>query len=501
MKFPRIEPRQAVAVFAAMASIAFAFAGVARIRSLLSAPSVPEHSAAWAGASASLPPGPAGALCRNARAVDSVDRARLVAIAWERSPYAPLPVDFSGTDAWPPCLVASSFLSAADARRIADMGYARVATNEFATAWSRAGTSPAPSPAPRVSPAREAPGVFAVMALLLGVWLWWRRANGALPSPGAAICAAALFAALSAAALSHTLIAPNGLGVYAGKAKLVMEAGGIPAGFFTSPEYEVFQPSYPPGLALLSLLAYAVSGCCGDWLVQLLVPLAVSLLFLELCGERRRLLSACVAMAVALCPVAVRCASGFYAEPFAALALAMGLRRVWRRGGASGWLVAGASGLFRHECLILVACLWALSSFGRAPERWRCGVAAAALPLLWQAFAYAAGARIYDFDFHSPPDLSRALSALKAAFSCGAFAALALLWSVCGRAGWRVASASTLFLLASCLLMGFNVSPHFAWMVGATMPRVAWTAAVPLAAFAALAEDRRKALCLARSPS
>jgi hypothetical protein len=41
--------------------------------------------------------------------------------------------------------------------------------------------------------------------------------------------------------------------------------------------------------------------------------------------------------------------------------------------------------------------------------------------------------------------------------------------------------------------MGFNVSPHFAWMVGATIPRVAWTAAVPLAAFAALAQDRRNA--------
>ena len=501
MKWPRIELRKAVSAFAAMAAAAVVCTGVARICSLLSTCSVPQHSAAWASASASLPPGPAGALCRNARAVDSVDRARLVAIAWERSPYAPLPIDFSTAEDWPPHLVSSAFLSASDTRRIAGMGYGKVSTNEFAVAWSRSGVACASAPAARVSPAREAPGVFAVMVLLLGVWLWWRRSNGGMPSPGAALCAAALFAALSAAALSHTLIAPNGLGVYAGKAKLVMEAGGIPAGFFTSPEYAVFQPSYPPGLALLSLLAYAVSGCCGDWLVQLLVPLAASLLFLELCGERGSPLAACAAMAVALCPVAVRCASGFYAEPFAALALAMGLRRVWRCGGASGWIVAGASGLFRHECLMLVACLWALSRFGRASERWRCGAVAAALPLLWQAFAFAVGARIYDFDFMSLPDWDRALSALKAAFSCGAFAALALLWSVCGRAGWRVASASALFILASCLLMGFNVSPHFAWMVGATMPRVAWTAAVPLAAFAALAEDRRKALCLVRSPS
>ena len=101
MKWPRIELRKAVSAFAAMAATAVVCTGVARICSLLSTCSVPQHSAAWASASASLPPGPAGALCRNARAVDSVDRARLVAIAWERSPYAPLPIDFSTAEDWP----------------------------------------------------------------------------------------------------------------------------------------------------------------------------------------------------------------------------------------------------------------------------------------------------------------------------------------------------------------------------------------------------------------
>ena len=70
--------------------------------------------------------------------------------------------------------------------------------------------------------------------------------------------------------LCHTLSPPNGLGVSGGRAALWLLSGGVPEGFFSDPALATFQPSYPPGLALLTLGAWGAAGGVGEWLTQLL---------------------------------------------------------------------------------------------------------------------------------------------------------------------------------------------------------------------------------------
>ena len=212
------------------------------------------------------------------------------------------------------------------------------------------------------------------------------------------------------------------------------------------------------------------------------MPFALSLLFLELADCTSRFVALAVALAMVSVPVAIKMAGGFYAEPLAALMLAMGLHRVWRQGDWAGWLMAGASGLFRHECIVLVIALWAAEKLLGAGAKWRHLAVAAAFTFAWESFAYFAGAKVYDFDFCSLPAVRRVLLALAAAFSWKAVAAVVVLCAAGGRRCGHVAVASLLFLLASALLASFNVTPHFEWFLANMMPRVAWLAVVPLAA-------------------
>ena len=99
-----------------------------------------------------------------------------------------------------------------------------------------------------------------------------------------------LFALLAGAlALSHTLVAPNGLGVSGGRAKLMYIAGGMPPEFFTDVARRTLQPAYPPGHALITLGCYGLAGGCGEWLTQLVGVVAGALVFeigRESCRER-----------------------------------------------------------------------------------------------------------------------------------------------------------------------------------------------------------------------
>ena len=467
-----------VALLAAMAAIA---SGIVHFSGSLAKKSVPEHSFAWAEVASRFQGMRIGVMCSSADSIDSVDRARLIAISWACSPHPPLAIDFSDVACWPQVIISSAFISALDRRRILDLGYGEVASNEFATAWTSAGVAPTDAPV-KVSPQRESVGVAVVLSAMLAFWAWWRRSNGAFPSKRTFCCAAIVFAMLSALTLTHTLTSPNGLGVYAGKAKLFFVSGGIPRGFFTLPEYAIYQPSYPPGLTLAALCAYVVSWACGDWLAQLIVPFALSLLFLELADRATRLVAIAVALAMVSVPIAIKMAGGFYAEPLAALALAMGLHRIWRRGDWLGWLMAGVAGLFRHECIVLVVALWLVEKLSGAGAKWCHLAVAGAFSFAWESFACLAGARVYDFDFCSWPAGQRIFLALEAAFSWKVVAAVVVLCAAGGRRSGHVAVASLLFLLASALLAGFSVAPNFEWFLANTMPRVAWLAVVPLAA-------------------
>lgn len=481
MSFLRFREKQIVVGAVLLAALVAISSGIDHFGNSLAHKSVPEHPFAWAELASRFQGRRIGVMCSSAAAVDSVDRARLIAISWACSPHPTLAIDFSDVAGWPQVIISSEFLSASDRRRILDAGYEEVASNEFAIAWTNAGVTPTDPPV-KVSPLRESIGVVVVLAAMLALWAWWRRFNGALPSKWTFCCAAIVFAVLSTLTLTHTLTSPNGLGVYAGKAKLFLVCGGMPRGFFTLPEYAIYQPSYPPGLTLAALLAYVVSWACGDWLVQLIVPFALSLLFLELADCTSRFVALAVALAMVSVPVAIKMAGGFYAEPLAALMLAMGLHRVWRQGDWAGWLMAGASGLFRHECIVLVIALWAAEKLLGAGAKWRHLAVAAAFTFAWESFAYFAGAKVYDFDFCSLPAVRRVLLALAAAFSWKAVAAVVVLCAAGGRRCGHVAVASLLFLLASALLASFNVTPHFEWFLANMMPRVAWLAVVPLAA-------------------
>lgn len=481
MSLLRFRKRQIVVGVVLLAALAAIASGIVHFAEGLVHKPVPEHPYAWAELASRFQGRRIGVMCTSADAVDSVDRARLIAVSWACSPHPPLAIDISDVAVWPSVIVSSVFLSASDRRCIRDAGYGEVASNEFAIAWTNAGVAPTDPPV-KVSPLRESIGVVVVLAAMLMLWAWWRRFNGALPSKWVFCCAAIVFVMLSTLTLMHTLTSPNGLGVYAGKAKLFLMSGGIPAGFFTSPEYAIYQPSYPPGLTLAALLAYVVSWACGDWLVQLIVPFALSLLFLELADRTSRIVAIAVALAMVSLPVAIKMAGGFYAEPLAALVLAMGLHRVWRQGDWAGWLMVGASGLFRHECIVLVVALWFAEKLLGTGAKWRNLAVAAAFSFAWESFACLAGARVYDFDFCSLPSVRRFILALAAAFSWKAVAAIVVLCAAGGRRCGHVAVASLLFLLASALLASFNVTPHFEWFLANMMPRVAWLAVVPLAA-------------------
>ena len=79
---------------------------------------------------------------------------------------------------------------------------------------------------------------------------------------------ACIFIVYAAFALTHTFVAPTGLGTVGGKAKLLFLSKGFPYGFFTEPSFMLYQPPYPPGGALFLLLGYVISGGCCEWIVQ-----------------------------------------------------------------------------------------------------------------------------------------------------------------------------------------------------------------------------------------
>lgn len=64
-----------------------------------------------------------------------------------------------------------------------------------------------------------------------------------------------------------------------------------------------------------------------------------------------------IALSFVLSPLAMRMAAGYYAEPMAALLVAMGLNAVKRGRSTRGWALVGVAALFRLECLVLAAAL------------------------------------------------------------------------------------------------------------------------------------------------
>ena len=259
----------------------------------------------------------------------------------------------------------------------------------------------------------------------------------------------------------------------------------------------MLQSSYPPGLALLAYLHFALSGGCGDRLVQMIVVFAMSLVCLSMARRAEKWTDAIPAALFCLSPVAARMSAGFYAEPFAALVLIAGMDRVRRGCMCSGCLVMGLAGLFRPEAGIVAAAFAAGACALRGDAREKLSAIALSLApaVLWIAVRKWLGyGGVPDWDLCGAPNLGHVAYAAwceaKAIGTCLVpIAALVFLVRPVHLPSSRreVIAAfvpAALLMLAIPTACAFHTSPHAHWMMDNTIPRLLWYVfAVPLAVF------------------
>ena len=475
------------------------------------------YGAAWRAAARDAPPGPLALACRNASRIGTMERPLLAALAWERMPDPVTLVDGSAGLPSAGCVLSSRWCPKRAGAALGSSGFAAVSTNEHVKTWIRlkGGAPAAPRPREPAPPLwRELVSLGLLLAVPVFASVRFLKPRGRL----APTVAAAVTAALGAVALSHPLLAPNGLGVYGGRAKLWCLCGGMPSAFLSSDAGAVLQPAYPPGLSALAYLHFVLSGGCGDRLVQLLPVLAVGLLSCALLRDARTLREVLPVALFCLSPVAVRLTSGFYAEPFVALLLVSGWRLMREGRAAVGAGVLGLAGLFRPEAGV------ASVVFAFSAGLFRGGFAAAssaALPasvptLVWFAACAA-------FGWGTVPDWSLLVAPKPDRASLAADVLLKTLWTQalpvlavallvrcpsvsrgCLRfRPWRRHAAppsadcprrnrrgllaawlpAALLLLAIPIVCVFYTAPSVKWMLDNTIPRLVWyLLAVPLAA-------------------
>ena len=218
-------------------------------------------------------------------------------------------------------------------------------------------------------------------------------------SGGGVSVMSALVIMYASLALSHTFVAPNGLGTVGGRAKLMLLSGGINGGFFTDPAFALYQPAYPPGAASLVLWCYALSGFCGEWIVQLLPCVLVAVMAGFLASRLRSALGVLMVVVVFTTPLSIRLATLFYPEVYVAIFCLLGWERVRdNRLDCIGWLLIGASGWFKNEGLVYF-CSLATAVLVVSPHigfrRLSLHVAfGAALPIAWHLGCRMAGASL-----------------------------------------------------------------------------------------------------------
>ena len=451
----------------------------------------------WRESAKNAPAGSLALLGADAKWISPVDRSRLIAISWERAPGHVSLVGASGDFKAFDSILSSRWHSEPTGKRLEDEGFSAVSTNEYVKTWCRKGVMSREMQS-SVSPVSRIREVFALivemgLVSLVLICIWgWRRVNGF------AVCVSLLIAAcLGFAALSHPLLAPNGLGVYGGKAKLLFECGGIPESYLKSVGGQVLQPSYPPGLTLLAYLHFLLSGGCGDRLVQLVVVFAMAVLCYVTLSEKYDRRYALPVTLYILMPVAIKMAAGFYAEPFAALSLVLGQVLIWRGQCICGALMMGSAGLFRPEAGI-VAFVFVLSSCLRRKSL-AVGFAMSAMSVLptlsWCAISKVFGfGTLQDWDLAVIPDFQQ----IGCAIVCEAKALLEMVIPVaamvfvfrhngCQRVNHFAYDAlvpSWILLLMISLACGFYTSSNAGWMMDNTIPRLVWYIMfVPLSAF------------------
>ena len=458
-------------------------------------------------------------LCRDGESIGSCQRASLIGLDWALLPRVATPLPSESVSDWDGDVVVE-VRSDVDDGEMSGWGFGCVATNGLSALYRRTEASAAPVTPAAVSrePSRltfgSSASVVLVVVLLAGLWLWF----GGLTPPGGVRLLAALgiCAVLLAVALPGGLNAPNGLGVYGGKAKLICLLHGLPDGFWTAPEYAVFQPSYPPLMTLAALLSFLVGGV-SDRALQLFVPAVAAILFLELtrfapaCGRRRWLVLSVVSLFL-LSPETVRLARGFYAEPLAMLFIACGWNALLDGRPRRGWLALGLSALVRPEGLVIAGISWFVWIFGVSVRRgWRATALSAALALspgiAWQLAMRFLGARLYDYDLLHLPEFEcfvdarvQLVRAMVGDFALNGgvflFSALLVALSFAGVPGRPAGEGSgapsarrtvtaavlvtALSLLAGAVLISFSTCPDREWLYEMTLPRYALLCVLPM---------------------
>ena len=441
----------------------------------------------WRSAARSAPEGRLALLCSDARGITPIERSRLVAMTWERAPAPIATVAAKGDLKEVDVVLASRWIPRPAQEWLGEAGFSVSATNEFVCTWSGAGAvgRDAEVGAPRVSRAREILALAVELALMLFavVLVSPLRNIGKLQIAAATLVAVAM----GAVALSHPLLAPNGLGVYGGKAKLLYECGGSPESFLNSAGGMALQPSYPPGLTLLADLHFLLSGGCGDRLVQLVVVFAMTALCLTLLRGASRPSRALPIVLFCVSPLAIRMTSGFYAEPFVALLLVLG----WQTMGSGrlfvGALIMGMAGLFRLEAGAAAVIFAACGCVVRGNFRTKLIVVVSAVvpTLIWIATCRLLGyGGLTDWNVTMMPRFEQvvyaALVVLNSLWkqSIPVFVLLFLVRPderrVCSREVLLCILPVALLGCAIPLVCGFYDAPYAKWMMDNTIPRLIW---------------------------
>lgn len=442
-------------------------------------------------------------LCGDHDEISPVERSRLIALSWEHGRLPPHAVDVNGlAEGMDDCVITALNVARTDCAALADAGFSPCVSNDFALAWHHGDCKTEQCYQLRIRPAaiREAGSLLLIFLLLLACWRCVADDSAGHCWRWTGVCAMALFIFLGALSVLHPLTAPNGLGTYGGKAKLIFESGCVPVDFLKAPEYSFLQPAYPPGFTLLALAHFVLSGAVGDRLVQLLLPATIVIVFLEMtkrCIGWRPVLP--IMMYLCL-PVVLGLVTGFYAEPFAALALLTGWNTMQSRRCLRGALAMGCAALFRPEGIFVAGaffCGLALQFHCRRAA-WKMAIAVLAPGAAWWMLCLLGGGGIQGFDFSRLPNVALMF---KATLCEAKFVAFNVLPVVCivlltrksagalaGRSLFAAAWPFAALLILIPFACGLHSSPYGRWMVESTVPRLVWwTSIVPICEFIKIA--------------
>lgn len=343
-------------------------AGISRIWREKTCHVADEHVPAYADIVAGLVGEEIGYLVENPLDIRPIDRTRIIHMNWEVAPGAITPITIEEIGEWRGAIVCPANAMSQIESCYEQNGFAIMAHNEFAAL--RARSELFVEPRESHSEAKGTiEGILGVTVALAALFIFWHLARVRLPHhPILFFAALTVFVALSSVALRFGLTAPNGLATYAGKARLFILAHGIPDGFWSSCAYSVYQPSYPLAMVVFAFVAFGVSGSFDVFWLQLFVPFVLSLIFVELSG--RRLVAFMLAASYVLCPLAIKLAIGFYAEPLCALVLILGWKNLRVGKPAVGWMLIGMAGLVRHEGLLVAVTLSSVYMISKRSFKW-----------------------------------------------------------------------------------------------------------------------------------